>query len=208
MVMKNVVAYPITVNMDYATPCTTKVCPVPTFVNFTVRNVVSDGSAAPWNFECLGDSPCKGFAFENITITNYRGHGDCENVYGTAVNVSPSMAGCLNRTNPPPPHPSPPPAACRVKAVLGCFNDSAVGPYGLLPAPQQQLHDKVTLEACASACSAPHTANIDAYTVAGVDAGNHCSCGNQRDVGGNARRSALTSLFSSALVRAQQPTRA
>jgi hypothetical protein len=44
---------------------------------------------------CLPDSPCRNFTFQNV-------HTDalvpfvCSNLYGTAVNVTPTMAACLN----------------------------------------------------------------------------------------------------------------
>ena len=60
--------------------------------------------------------------------------------------------------------------------LLGCYDDSTVGAYGLLPSPQPQLHDRVTLEACAAACAS------HALTVAGIDAGNHCTCGDATDL--------------------------
>ena len=69
--------------------------------------------------------------------------------------------------------------ACRFSRALGCFNDTdcpscSAGP--VLPVHQPQLHDKVTLPACASACHAL------SYAVAGVDGGNHCFCGNASDL--------------------------
>jgi hypothetical protein len=71
-------------------------------------------------------------------------------------------------------------AACGVAALLGCFNDTDCQSGGcahpLLPRYQAQLHDKVTLEACASAC------NDLQLTVGGIDAGNHCFCGSTADL--------------------------
>lgn len=66
--------------------------------------------------------------------------------------------------------------SCHLVRVLGCYDDSTLGPYGLLPSPQPQLHDRVTLEACAAACGG------HALTVAGIDAGNHCSCGDAKNL--------------------------
>ena len=43
-------------------------------------------------------------------------------------------------------------------------------------ADQAQLHDEVTLEACASACDGLH------LPVAGIDGGNHCFCGSAADL--------------------------
>jgi hypothetical protein len=58
---------------------------------------------------------------------------------------------------------------CAVGTFVGCYNDTGMR---LLPKLQPQLHDVVTLENCASACYTASTA------LAGVDGGNHCSCGN------------------------------
>ena len=78
-------------------------------------------------------------------------------------------------------------AACGVGALLGCFEDAGCPaggcPHPLLPHYQAQLHDKVTLEACALAC---HELSL---TVAGIDAGNHCHCGGGSDLSAAAARS-------------------
>ena len=78
-------------------------------------------------------------------------------------------------------------AACDVGALLGCFNDTGCHEGGcahpMLPWYQAQLHDKVTLEACASACSELH------LIVGGIDAGNHCSCGSIADLATASARS-------------------
>ena len=74
---------------------------------------------------------------------------------------------------------------CALTTVLGCYNDSSAGVYGLLPAAQKQLHDSVTLEACAGACARA------SFSVAGVDGGNHCSCGGKVNVD-NATRNGLS----------------
>ena len=70
--------------------------------------------------------------------------------------------------------------ACGVRVLLGCFNDTGCPGGGcahpILPRYQSQLHDKVTLEACASACNNLH------LTVGGIDAGNHCFCGSIADL--------------------------
>ena len=51
---------------------------------------------------------------------------------------------------------------------VGCFVD---GGSALLPKSHSELHDHVTLEACAAQCSE------DNLTIAGILGGNHCSCG-------------------------------
>ena len=69
---------------------------------------------------------------------------------------------------------------CGVGALLGCFNDTGCQggacAHPVLPQYQAQLHDKVTLEACASAFNDLHLA------VGGIDAGNHCFCGSFADL--------------------------
>jgi hypothetical protein len=82
--------------------------------------------------------------------------------------------------------PPPPPAVCGVASLLGCFDDTdcqrgCTSP--LLPRYQAQLHDKVTLGACASACVSLRLA------VAGIDGGNHCFCGSVADLASAAARS-------------------
>lgn len=69
---------------------------------------------------------------------------------------------------------------CRLSHALGCYNDTdcqscSTGPV-VLPVYQPQLHNKVTQSVCASAC---HALN---FTVAGIDGGNHCFCGNPSDL--------------------------
>lgn len=76
---------------------------------------------------------------------------------------------------PLPPAPPPPPL-CRQDTIVGCFDDNrtAAGSVGMspwLPSRQPQLHDRVTLENCAEACGGLE------LPLAGIEAGNHCSCG-------------------------------
>ena len=59
-------------------------------------------------------------------------------------------------------------AKCSVEANLGCFA-SDKGASVLLPTAHEELHDHVTLEACASKCF------DDNLTVAGILGANHCS---------------------------------
>ena len=72
-----------------------------------------------------------------------------------------------------------PVSRCRPDVVLGCYDDTNLGPYGLLPSPQPQLHDKVTLENCATACTQV------GLPVAGVDGGKHGGCGSPADLAWN-----------------------
>ena len=187
MVMRGVGAYPITVNMDYGDACAewTGECALPRFENFTVRNVVSDGSGLGMRFACLNSSRCTGFQFTNITIRGARGGYECAYVYGSARNVTPSMDACLNHGGPPPkppPRPPPPPKhRCAAQAAnQRCFDDSMSG--SLLPVPEPATHDKTTLEVCASACFDGQ------HTLAGIDAGNHCWCGAESDLSGAAAK--------------------
>ena len=66
---------------------------------------------------------------------------------------------------------------CKRAALVGCYNDTAWSktPCRVLPLYQPQLHDKVTFEACASVCFG---LNMNSRYQAGIDAGNHCFCGN------------------------------
>ena len=116
--------------------------------------------------------PMHGITLENITVDSYSGVGDCRWADVTATNLEPPFPKCANTPPPPPP---PPPHTCVQTKVVGCYNDTdTTAP--VLPEYQPQLHDKVTIEACASACFGLK------QTLAGIDAGNHCYCGNQ--VGG------------------------
>jgi hypothetical protein len=74
--------------------------------------------------------------------------------------------------------PAPSPASglsCVVTKSLGCFNDTtATQQQELLPTYVESLHDHVTLEGCAAACSAG-AGGRDA--AAAIRDGNHCYCG-------------------------------
>ena len=77
----------------------------------------------------------------------------------------------------PPPAPPPvPPARCSAAATgqIGCFNITQHA--SLLPVEEGEFHDRLTLENCASQCF------FYKHPVAGVDAGNHCRCGNLTDL--------------------------
>ena len=80
----------------------------------------------------------------------------------------------LKGLEPLPPAPPPPPL-CQQARVIGCYIDNRTGgSTGIqrwLPTRQPQLHDQVTLENCAGAC------NELKLPLAGIEAGNHCSCG-------------------------------
>jgi hypothetical protein len=82
---------------------------------------------------------------------------------------------------PRPPSPPVPPGKCRIVIhhTLGCFNDAdgtLVLPY-LSPAPAGA---SLSLESCSAACYAlqPRTN----FTIAGVDDGKSCFCGNSADL--------------------------
>lgn len=75
--------------------------------------------------------------------------------------------------------------SCRVNRTLGCFQDAdcpSCGAGPVLPRYQQALHDRVTRDACASACAALQ------LEAAGIDGGNHCFCGDLADVESAAAR--------------------
>ena len=77
-------------------------------------------------------------------------------------------------------------SGCTVASLLGCFDDTGCGHGGcantLLPQYMPEMHDHVTLEACASACKSSNLA------VAGIDNGNHCFCGSTADLATSAAR--------------------
>lgn len=58
--------------------------------------------------------------------------------------------------------------ACNPSANLGCFANEKDA-TALLPTAHNELHDRVTLEGCASKCFG------DNLTVAGIFGANHCS---------------------------------
>ena len=122
------------------------------------------------------------FACNSLTRKDVGGPGDPKHYQlfatGSATNVDingqPGIASpvhCHFLGQPPPP-PPPPPVACTVAKNLGCFNSTtAQQQQALLPSYRAQLHDHVTLEACAAACSGVSEA------AAGIRDGNHCYCG-------------------------------
>ena len=87
---------------------------------------------------------------------------------------SPVHCHFLNQPPSPPPPPPKPPVACTVSKYLGCFNSTtAVQGQALLPNYIAELHDHVTLQACAAACDG----GAGGIKVAGIRDGNHCYCG-------------------------------
>ena len=102
--------------------------------------------------------------------------GNCHPNDNGYTNLAKTVLAGLEPLPPAPPPPPPPPPSCHQTTVVGCYNASSAGggsagmqPW--LPASQPQLHDKVTLENCAGACDALK------LPLAGIEAGNHCSCG-------------------------------
>jgi hypothetical protein len=88
---------------------------------------------------------------------------------------------------PPPPPAPPPPHHCTIQTRnQRCYNDTAVG--SLLPVPEPSTHDKTTLEVCAWACFGGK------HTLAGIDAGNHCWCGEESDLGSAAAKASQRPL--------------
>lgn len=128
--------------------------------------------------EVLGSDnpiPINGITIENVTVDSWTGRSTCRWANVAASHNSPSFPKCMNTPPPPPP---PPPHACSKATVEGCYNDTA---GDLMPSYQPQLHDHVTFEACASACFSA------TMTLAGIDAGNHCFCGNATPASARAR---------------------
>ena len=144
------------------------------FSNLTAKNIYV-ASAVDGAYEIAGyktpsaQQQFLNFVLENFTVQAFSALGSCSNADVHAVGaVSPKLPPCTNSTRPPPP-PSPAPSRkCAATATLGCYNDAGAQ---LLPKLQPQLHDHVTIENCASACFGAGS------KVAGIDGGNHCSCG-------------------------------
>ena len=63
---------------------------------------------------------------------------------------------------------------------MGCFNISG---DPLLPTPEGEFHDRLSLENCASQCF------YFKHPVAGVEGGNHCWCGNATNLASPAAKS-------------------
>ena len=143
------------------------------FDNITVRNVHIGSTTGP-AYEIVGlqvldaadPVPIKGITIENVKVDSPSGGtGVCKWADVTAVGRnSPPFPVCVNAA----------PATCTKKKVHGCYNDTRGGGDGsvILPTYQPQVHDLVTFEACASACFGINN------TLAGIDEGNHCYCGN------------------------------
>ena len=159
----------------FSTSTTCTASNVSHFDNITVRNVHIGKTSGP-AYEIIGldvldaadPVPIKGITIENVVVDSPAGGvGVCRWADVTALGDNrPAFPACDNSPPPPPP---PPPHACTEKTVHGCYNDSGTV---VLPVYQPQLHDKVTFQACASACYGIQN------TLAGIDGGNHCFCGN------------------------------
>ena len=170
------------IDMQYFSTATA--CPydqVSQFENITVRNLVATKVAAAYEIvglQAIGgppntSTPIHGITLENVHVLDGAPPGEC--VYAQVVtrNITPPLHRGVGCGGGPP---APPPPVCKPAKTLGCFDDTHAGSYGLLPHAQTQLHDLVTLENCAGACA------VIKQPVAGVDGGNHCSCGAAADV--------------------------
>jgi polygalacturonase len=161
----------------YGTPATVNSCNSTGtihFSNLTAKNIFVE-SAVDGAFEIAGyktpSAPQQflGFFLENFTVKSFSTLGSCSNADVHLVgSVSPTFPPCTNSTPAPPPPPPSPSWKCTVVATVGCYNDTGVQ---LLPKLQPQLHDHVTMENCAAACFSSSS------KIAGIDGGNHCSCG-------------------------------
>ena len=102
--------------------------------------------------------------------------------------VIPAIPACPSDPNdnapprPPPPHS--PPHQCTKAKDVGCYNDST---FLAPPHYQPQVHDKVTFESCAFACS-----SFGSEALAGIDAGNRCCCGKVVAAGASAYSRPMT----------------
>ena len=93
----------------------------------------------------------------------------------------------------PPPGPPPPHGHCTKAKNVGCYNDSS---FLALSNYQPQLHDKVSFESCASACSSL----FGSASLAGIDARNHCYCGKVLVAGASEDTAATTAACFIAIV--------
>ena len=92
-----------------------------------------------------------------------------------------------------------------------CFNSTtAQQQQALLPSYRAQLHDHVTLEGCAAACSGGvpgARASGGGGTAAGIRDGNHCYCGAKAALATPAAQSLVRPLSECLLTPAQCPCR-
>ena len=145
------------------------------FSNLTAKNVyvasAVDGAYLIAGYKTpAAQQQFVGFVLDNFTVESFSSLGSCSNADVHLVGlVSPKVPQCTNSTpSPPPPPPPPPSRKCTVTVSVGCYNDTDAQ---LLPKLQPQLHDRVTMENCASACFSASS------KIAGIGGGNHCSCG-------------------------------
>lgn len=89
------------------------------------------------------------------------------------INCQPQYVVAIKGPPPAPAPPPPPPAICVVDSMLGCYNDTE---KWVLSKRQPQLHDHVSQEDCAEACFDGR------WELAGIDDGNHCTCGDKSDL--------------------------
>ena len=142
---------------------------------------------APGSIDCRKGNPCE-LSFENVQLKTTR-PWTCGNALitstGTVVPAIPTCPSGPNDNAPPrPPPPHPPPHHCTKAKDVGCYNDST---FLALPHYQPQVHDKVTFESCAFACS-----SFGSEALAGIDAGNHCYCGKVVAAGASAYSRPMT----------------
>lgn len=164
----------------YGTPASVNNCNATgtiQFSNLTAKNVfvasAVDGAYNIAGYKTpLAQQQFLDFTLENFTVKSFSAVGTCSNAdVRLRGSVSPRFPTCTNSTPlPPPPPPQPPSRKCKVVASIGCYNDTGAT---LLPKLQPQLHDHVTFENCALACFAANS------KIAGIDGGNHCSCGDE-----------------------------
>ena len=175
----------------------------PRIKNMVVQNVHLTNTAGTSMIASLAEAPIENLTMRNITTS---GGWSCTGYDGTKVVSKTFATGVVEGVNPPmgrcsyvPPPPPTPPVTCRVKQVRGCYNDTGVT---LLPVSRPQHHDNLTRENCAALCysasASAHssTRSIDSrtstsITLAGIDQGNHCSCGSAV-AGGSAHAVALS----------------
>jgi hypothetical protein len=157
-----------------------------------IRNITFRGLTGtvqtPGSIDCRRGLPCS-INFENVLLATSQ-PWTCGNANITSKgSVVPPIPKCpFGPSETPPPHPPPPsPQHCTKVKNIGCYNDSS---FLALPHYQPQVHDKVTFESCASACS-------NFGRLAGIDAGNHCYCAAALAAGASAYSRPLTECMTS-----------
>lgn len=158
----------MTLNYGKADPTNTSATPV--FDGIVIEDVYCGKSSASFFLDGLPEQSIKNVSFRNVTMGPNAGREASCKFIDCRCDNSPSCPSCCAGAQPGPPTP-PVAKPCKLVAEIGCFDVSG-GAAAVLPTQKSELHDRVTLEGCAGLCNA-----AGQLAVAGIDGGNHCSCG-------------------------------